>query len=128
VGFKYSGTEKEKRAVMRGMGDEYSAALELYENLVATNPEVERKGKTMPYTSRNGHMFSFLTKEGKLALRLSDEEREAFVEKYKTEPVVQYGAVMKEYVEVPQELLKDTEELKKYFEMSYEYIGTLTPK
>ena len=55
----------------------------------------------MPYTSRNGHMFSLLTKEGKLALRLPDEDREAFVIKYGTEPVVQYGAVMKEYVEIP---------------------------
>lgn len=108
--------------------DAYDANLELYEELVATNPEVERKGKTMPYTSRNGHMFSFLTKEGKLALRLSDEDREAFVEEYGTEPVVQYGAVMKEYVEVPQELLEDADELKRYFDMSYEYVGTLKPK
>lgn len=34
----------------------------LYERLVATDPRVERKGVTMPYTSVNGHMFSFLTK------------------------------------------------------------------
>jgi hypothetical protein len=108
--------------------DEYAANLELYEKLVATYPEVERKGKTMPYTSRNGHMFSFLTKEGKLALRLSDQDREAFIEKYGTEPVVQYGAEMKEYVEVPQELLRDTEELKNYFNLSYQYTGTLKPK
>jgi TfoX/Sxy family transcriptional regulator of competence genes len=108
--------------------DEYSANLELYEKAVATLPQVERKGKTMPYTSHNGHMFSFLTKEAKLAIRLSDEEREAFVEKYGTGPVVQYGAVMKEYVEVPQELLQNTDQLKQYLELSYEYIGTLKPK
>ena len=108
--------------------DEYDANLELYEKVVATNPEVERKGKTMPYTSHNGHMFSFLTKEGKLALRLSDEDREAFVERYGTELVVQYGAVMKEYVEVPQTLLQDTDELKKCFDLSYQYVGTLKPK
>jgi len=36
--------------------------LDLYEKLVATNPDVERKGATMPYKSLNGHMFSFLTK------------------------------------------------------------------
>jgi TfoX/Sxy family transcriptional regulator of competence genes len=73
-------------------------------------------------------MFSFLTKEGKLALRLSKEDRAAFVEKYGTEPVVSYGAVMKEYVEVPQDLLQDTEELQKYFDKSYRYIATLKPK
>ena len=42
-------------------------ALEFYEHLVATQPAVERKGATMPYTSVNGHMFSFLTKEGSVA-------------------------------------------------------------
>ena len=108
--------------------DEYAANLELYEKVVATIPEVKRKGKTMPYTSHNGHMFSLLTKEGKLALRLPDEDREAFVKQYGTGPVVQYGAVMKEYVEIPQELLQDTVELKQYFELSYQYIGTLKPK
>ncbi|MFC2015429.1 TfoX/Sxy family protein [Chloroflexota bacterium] len=108
--------------------DEYAANLELYEKVVTTIPEVKRKGKTMPYTSHNGHMFSLFTKEGKLALRLPDDDREAFVNKYGTEPVVQYGAVMKEYVEIPQELLQDTVELKQYFELSYQYIGTLKPK
>ena len=108
--------------------DEYAANLELYEKVVATIPEVKRKGKTMPYTSHNGHMFSLFTKEGKLALRLPVDDRQAFVKKYGTEPVVQYGAVMKEYVDIPQELLQDTDELKQYFELSYQYIGTLKPK
>jgi hypothetical protein len=52
-----------------------AARLALYETLVATNPKVERKGAAMPYTSLNGHMFSFLTQTGTLALRLpADEE------------------------------------------------------
>ena len=49
--------------------------LELYELLVATLPGVERKGATVPYTSVNGHMFSYLSKTGKLALRLPTELR-----------------------------------------------------
>ena len=49
--------------------------LELYKKLVATNPKVEQKGATVPYTSVNGHMFSYLTKGGKLALRLPAAER-----------------------------------------------------
>ena len=32
--------------------------LKLYENLVATNPKIERKGAANPYTSLNGHMFT----------------------------------------------------------------------
>ena len=33
--------------------------LVLYNNVVGNNPDIERKGKTTPYTSINGHMFSF---------------------------------------------------------------------
>ena len=103
--------------------------LELYEKLLATNPRVQRKGATMPYTSLNGHMFSFLTKTGTLALRLPTEERDAFLKKYKTQLCEQYGTVMEEYVEVPDALLKKkTQELKKYFELSYAYVGSLKPK
>jgi hypothetical protein len=40
----------------------------------------------------------------------------------------QYGVVMKEDVAVPGELLRNTEELLKYLEISYEYIETLQPK
>jgi hypothetical protein len=110
------------------MDELYSANLALYEKLVATNPKVVRKGKTMPYTSLNGHMFSMLTKEGAVALRLPAGEREAFLEKYETTQPVQYGTVMKEYVVVPAGLLERTGELQTYFEMSYGYVGSLRPK
>ncbi len=102
--------------------------LELYKKLVATNPSVELKGATMPYTSLNGHMFSFLTKSDKLALRLPTAERQAFLKKYQTELCEQYGTVLVEYVEVPDALLKKTQELKKYFGLSYAYVGSLKPK
>jgi hypothetical protein len=73
-------------------------------------------------------MFSFLTKEGNLALRLPTEERESFLENFETELCVQYGSVMKEYVVVPDALLTKTKELKKYFDISYAYVGSLKPK
>jgi len=102
--------------------------LELYERLVATQPSVERKGATMPYTSLNGHMFSFLTETGKLALRLPAEEREAFLKKYKTRLCEQHGSVLKEYVEVPDALLERTGELRQYFDLSHAYVAALKPK
>jgi hypothetical protein len=34
--------------------------LALYDKLIATHPEIERKGAANPYTSLNGHMFSLL--------------------------------------------------------------------
>jgi len=48
----------------------YDQKLALYEALIATHPKIERKGKSNPYTSVNGHMFSYLSKEGELGLRL----------------------------------------------------------
>jgi hypothetical protein len=35
---------------------------------------------------------------------------------------------MKEYVEVPESLLEETDELKGYFDMSYDYVASLKPK
>jgi hypothetical protein len=105
-----------------------SDKLALYEKLVATNPTVERKGATVPYTSLNGHMFSYLSKEGKLALRLPAPEREAFLKKYKAKLCSAYGVVQPEYVEVPDSLLASTRELKKFFDCSYAYVGSLKPK
>ena len=112
----------------KALPDGYAAKLALYERLVATNPHIERKGDTMQYTSLNGHMFSLFTKEGTLTLRLPPEARDEFLKKYKTKLSVQYGVVMKEYVEVPDTLLKKTAELKKYFDLSYAYVSSLKPK
>jgi hypothetical protein len=102
--------------------------LELYRKLVATHPSVELKGAGVPYTSLNGHMFSYLSKEGKLALRLPPEERERFLKKYKAKLCEAYGRVQPEYVEVPDSLLSSTRELKTFFEASYEYVASLKPK
>lgn len=102
--------------------------LALYEKMVATNPRVERKGAAMPYTSLGGHMFSFMTETGTLALRLPSEQRDAFLAKYKTKLCERHGTVMKEYVEVPDALLGKTRELKKYFDLSVAYVAALKPK
>jgi hypothetical protein len=105
-----------------------SDKLALYEKLVATNPKVERQGATVPYTSLNGHMFSYMSKEGKLELRLPAGEREAFLKKYTAKVCEAYGKVQPEYVEVPDSLLASTSELKKYFDISYAYVSSLKPK
>lgn len=82
----------------------------------------------MPYTSLNGHMFSYLSKDGKLALRLPAEEREAFLKKYKARLCEAHGVVQVEYVEVPDGLLQRTQELERFFDISYKYIAALKPK
>ena len=100
----------------------------LYEALLATNPAIERKGATMPYTSMNGNMFSLLCPDGTLALRLPEAEREAFLKRYDTTLCEQYGVVMKEYVRVPPALLQKTRDLAKYLDISYRYACSLKPK
>jgi hypothetical protein len=100
----------------------------LYDKLLRTNPKIERKGAANPYTSLNGHMFTYLNPSGTLALRLPEKEREEFLEKYRTTLFEAYGAVMKEYVTVPDSFLKNTKELRKYLDMSYGYLKTLKPK
>ena len=99
----------------------------LYEALIASIPAIERKGDANPYTSLNGNMFTLLHQQ-KLAIRLPETEREKFLKKYQTKLFEAYGTVMKEYVAVPDELLEDTKELKKYLASSYEYAKTLKPK
>ena len=105
-----------------------SAKESLYDKLIATNKTIERKGDTNPYTSFNGHMFTLLLKKETLAIRLAEKEREEFIKKYKTKLMEAYGAVMKEYVEVPDSLLKKTNELKQWLEASFRYVKTLKPK
>ena len=105
-----------------------SAKVELYEKLIATNPKIERKGAANPYTSLNGNMFTLLHQSRTLAIRLPEQDRDKFLKKYKTTLFEAYGAVMKEYVTVPDSLLQKTEELKKYLQLSYEHAKTLKPK
>ena len=101
----------------------------LYEKVVAGVPGVERRGADNPYTSVNGNMFSLLlSPEGRMALRLPEGEREAFLAKYETKLYEAYGTVMKEYVAVPDGLLEKTKELQKYFRVSYAYAKTLKAK
>ncbi len=88
----------------------------------------QRKGDANPYTSLNGNMFTLLQGSRSLAIRLPEDKRAEFLKKHKTTLFEAYGAVMKEYIAVPDALLKNTKELQKYLECSYEYAKTLKPK
>jgi hypothetical protein len=100
----------------------------LYEKVLATNPKIERKGNTNPYTSHNGHMFTHLSPPGRLAIRLPPAEIKAFIKKYKTTLLEAYGVVKKGWVVVPDRLLRKTTELAPYVEASYRFVKTLKPK
>jgi TfoX/Sxy family transcriptional regulator of competence genes len=100
----------------------------LYEKLLADFPEAERKGASMPYTSLNGNMFSFLDGQGAMGLRLPEEDRKRFLAKYSAALCVAHGTVLKEYVAVPADLLADTKALKAWFAIGLAYAKALKPK
>lgn len=102
--------------------------VELYNQMVATIPEVVRRGKTMPYTSLNGNMFSFLSKDGKISLRFNKTEQAEFMEEHQAELSIQYNSVMQGYAVVPETIINDSDLLYKYFRVSYENAKTLKPK
>jgi len=102
--------------------------LELYDRLIRERPHIERKGVGLPYTSVNGHMFSFLSASGTLALRLPAESREEFMTRHRTTLFVAHGATLKEYVEVPEKLFAGTVGLLPYLDQSYQYAQSLKPK
>ena len=102
--------------------------LKRYDQLIAMNPNFERKGKTMPYTSANGYMFSQLNKAGEIGIRLSKEAEQQFIKKYKTTGFKSYGAMMKGYVLVPEHLLDNPNLLSTYLNEAYHYVLSLEPK
>src|ERR1700733_2043518 len=74
--------------------------LELFDQLIAVRPEIERKGANNAYAAVNGNMFLLMQADGVLAIRLPEDERAEFLKKYKAKLHEAYGAVMKEYVAV----------------------------
>ena len=102
--------------------------IEAYDRLLATHPQTERKGKNLLYTSVNGHMFTVFSTDAKLGIRLPKAEREAFLGKFDSVVLRSYGHNMPEYVTVPEALLEDTDALKPYLFMSYDYVTSLKPK
>ena len=58
--------------------------LAIYDEIVAKCQRFERKGKTTPYTSANGYMFSLLNKDGEIGIRFSEQIKKAYIQKYDT--------------------------------------------
>ncbi len=102
--------------------------LALYDQLVAKCPRFERKGKTVPYTSANGHMFSILNKGGELGFRYSKPVQENYLQEWETTIFKSHGAVMRGYVRIPDRMLEDLDKLAEYLNESYDYVMTLEPK
>ena len=102
--------------------------LKIYDQLVSKCDRFERKGKTMPYTSANGYMFSLLNKAGEIGIRFSKEVQEKYIKEFNSTIYKSYNAVMRGYVLIPDEMLKDLDNVAKYLNESYDYVMSLEPK
>ncbi len=103
----------------------------LYQRLLDSVADVESKSNFgAAYTAVNGNMYSMISKHGVVGIRLPAAERAAFMERY--------GADLfrgdpswppaREFVAVPDDLLRDTEALRPYLELGYRYALSLKPK
>jgi hypothetical protein len=110
------------------VGMDYEKKLQLYKELVAKCPRFELKGKTMPYTSANGHMFSQLNKNGEFGIRFEKGMQEKYMRSLKTTNYRSYGAVMQGYVQMPEDMWNDLDILADYLNESYDYVMSLETK
>ncbi|WP_240838025.1 toxin-antitoxin system YwqK family antitoxin [Acidaminobacter sp. JC074] len=97
-------------------------------DLLISKLGVERKGKTSPYTSVGGNMYTMLRKDGVLGIRLSKEDRDKFMADYDASAFENYGAKIKEYVEIPESVFYDTDLMVKLLKKSLDYTKTLKKK
>ena len=108
--------------------ERWEANVARYNELIASCGGIERKGKTMPYTSANGHMFSQINKDGELGIRFSSEDQKRHIEELGSGLFKSYGAVMRGYVLIPDTMWQDMDRLVRLMEESHAYVLSLDPK
>ena len=91
-------------------------------------PRFELKGKTSPYTSANGHMFSQLNKAGELGIRFSKDIQEKYIQELNTTYFKSYGAVMRGYVLMPESMWDNPDKLIEYLNEGFDYVMSLESK
>ncbi len=102
--------------------------LKIYDELVSRCPRFKRKGKTVPNTSANGHMFSILNKDGEIGIRFSKEVQKKYIDEWNSTIFKSYNSVMHGYVLIPDNMLKDLDNLAIYLNESYDYVMSLEAK
>ena len=102
--------------------------VDLYDKYIASHPDIVRKGAANPYTSVNGHMFSCLSRDGDVAVRVSNEDRAEFLEKHPDAVFITYNTVMKEYILLPYDIFKDEKAFMFWLNRSFEHVRSFKPK
>jgi len=106
----------------------YENQVAIYDSVVARCPEIDRKGKTTPYTSTNGHMFSLVNKDGELGFRLGPDGMANFFAEHGSGPFRSHGATMRGYVLVPEAMLGDLDLMATYLRQAKTHVESLPPK
>ena len=102
--------------------------LKRYDELVSKCPRFKRKGKTVPHTAANGHMFSLLNKAGEIGIRFSKDVQKKYIDKFDSTIFKSYNATMQGYVLIPEKMLRDLNKVAKYLDESYDYVMSLESK
>ena len=102
--------------------------VDLFQSVMPGAPAVQRKMFGYPAGFVNGNMFMGLFQES-MILRLPTGPREEFLNDHGAkifEPMA--GRPMREYVEVPQSVMRDNKKLTAWVARAYEYGASLKPK
>ena len=105
----------------------YKEKLQVFDKLLL-KAGFTRKGKTMPYTSHNGHMFTLFNKAGEMGIRFSKERQKEYFDRFNTSYFISYGAKMQGYVLITDMMISDEELVCSLIKESYNYIKTLEAK
>lgn len=101
---------------------------DILEKLTKPFDDIDVKGKATPYCAINGNMFAFVEPDGSLCFRYSEDRKAEFNQQHGTADVVQYGAVMRGYVRMPDQIMSDEAALHEHFAQSLTYARSLKPK
>ena len=110
------------------MNEAQLETLKRYDELVGKCDRFERKGKTVPYTSANGHMFSFINKANEIGVRFSKEVQEKYIQQFDSSLYHSHNAIMKGYVLIPETVLADDRLIIKLLNESYDFAMSLPVK
>lgn len=102
--------------------------LEKYDKIISKCERFERKGKTMPYTSANGYMFSLVNKDDEVGIRFSKEKQKEYLDKFNTSLFKSHGATMQGYILISSEILDNESLIIELLNESYDYVISLKKK
>ena len=99
----------------------------LFEAAISATKQIERKGKANPYTSANGHMFSQINKDDQLGIRLPKPRQKALLDEYGAGPFKSYGATMRDYVCLTDEMLSDQALITSLLQEGLAFVSAMSP-